>query len=239
MRKWVLAVGCLFGGFGIVAGFGVVAAAGGYTRGDIVGPPRLGGRIYQTTRNTDESVSRALEEARERIVASDDPEKDLDAMREEVALKTKELEERDRLVEVRDKTSFDLEVSKHRVNTGQVLSLSQHSASRTEPFVRRCMLRSSTSVPYFCSAGQKQHRLRASGGKHADALLHTSVWEPRALSTCHICNRMVRATNFSALTHQIGRKLCFVSRFCAHRQRLNSYFVAPGRSSPDFFLRIV
>ncbi len=78
-------------------------------------------------------------------------------MREEVALKTKELEERNREVEVRDKTSFDLEVSKHRVNEGQILSLSQlecwtvhHEPSHSSD-VACCALQ--RRYPYCCSAG--------------------------------------------------------------------------------------
>lgn len=120
MNKWAAVVGC------ICVGVAVVAAARGYTTGNLVGTPGLDEKIYQTTRNIDENVPRALEEARERVAASDDAEKDLKAMREEVALKTKEKEERDKELEIRDKTSVDLEVSEPYccVNNGSFVKIS-------------------------------------------------------------------------------------------------------------------
>lgn len=106
LNKWAVVVGC------ICVGFAVLAAAGDYTtRRSYVGAPGLGEQIFETTRSTNEKVSSFLEEARERVAAStDDAEKDLEAMREEVALKAKELEKRGKELESKDRTSWDLEV---------------------------------------------------------------------------------------------------------------------------------
>lgn len=107
ISKWNVVVGCLCVGAAALA----AAAATGFTTGNFAGSPGLGRQIYETTRHIDENLSRALEEARERVAASGDAEKDLKVMREEVAFKTKELGERDKEIEKRDRTSLDLEVS--------------------------------------------------------------------------------------------------------------------------------
>lgn len=91
----------------------VLAAGGGYRTGDFVGPPDLVIQLYQTTRSIDEKVSRALDEASQRVASSDNTEKDLKTAREEVAVTTKALEERDKELETKEKTSLNLEVVKH------------------------------------------------------------------------------------------------------------------------------
>lgn len=104
ISKWTVAIICLFVGVAVVT-------ARSYATENAVNLLHLGGQIVETTRSTNEKVSSFLEEARERVAAStDDAEKDLEAMREEVALKAKELEEKGKEFESKDRTSWDLEV---------------------------------------------------------------------------------------------------------------------------------